>query len=191
MLKKILAYTRGYLLRLRATCAGPVKQFGRIKVCRINGDVRIGKYCALWPGVKLVAEATDPQHPALLEIGDDSSIGDRTQIHCCHSVKIGRHVLIAWDVNIIENDYHNPGGAPPEPRPIVIEDEVWIGLRCIIVKGVRIGRGAIIAAGSVVTRDVPPFTLVGGNPAREIKKVASWRGTTLSETSAPGNDPGA
>jgi acetyltransferase-like isoleucine patch superfamily enzyme len=175
-LKKAIAYLRGISLRWRADCSGPVKLFGRVQVFRTNGVIRIGRLCSLWPGVKLVAESHF-REPAVLTIGDRTSLGDRTQIHCSRSITIGREVLISWDVNIIEHDYHAPGGDVPEPKPIVIEDEVWIGVRAIVLKGITIGRGAIVAAGSVVTRDVPPFTLVAGNPAREIKKVASWKGS--------------
>jgi len=56
-----------------------------------------------------------------------------------------------------------------EPKPVVIEDDVWIAARSIILPGVTIGKGAVIAAGAVVTKDVPPYTVVGGVPARKIK----------------------
>jgi len=56
-----------------------------------------------------------------------------------------------------------------EPKAVVIEDDVWIAARAIILPGVRIGKGAVIAAGAVVTKDVPPYTVVGGIPARKIK----------------------
>ena len=56
-------------------------------------------------------------------------------------------------------------------QPIVIEDDAWIGMNCIILKGVTVGRGAVVGAGSVVTKDVPPWTLVAGNPARVIKEL--------------------
>jgi acetyltransferase-like isoleucine patch superfamily enzyme len=57
----------------------------------------------------------------------------------------------------------------PEPEACVIEDDVWIGARVTVLKGVRIGRGAIVAAGALVSRDVPPYTIVGGVPARPIR----------------------
>ena len=53
--------------------------------------------------------------------------------------------------------------------PIIVEDDVWIGTRAIILSGVRIGKGAVIAAGTVVTKDIPPYAIVGGNPAKIIK----------------------
>ena len=59
-------------------------------------------------------------------------------------------------------------------KPIEIGDHVWIGLRAIILKGVKIGNGSVIAAGAVVTRDVPPYSLVAGVPARVIKENIYW-----------------
>ncbi|RFA25156.1 hypothetical protein CAI21_19880 [Alkalilimnicola ehrlichii] len=55
--------------------------------------------------------------------------------------------------------------------PVIIEDDVWIGNNCIVLKGVRIGRGAIVGAGAVVTKDVPAYCIVGGNPARVLKRL--------------------
>jgi acetyltransferase-like isoleucine patch superfamily enzyme len=56
--------------------------------------------------------------------------------------------------------------------PVVIEDKVWIGFNVIILKGVRVGEGAVVAAGSVVTKDVPPYCVVAGNPAHVVKELA-------------------
>ena len=175
---KIFAYLRGFLLRRKIEMAGPVKCFGSIKVRNSHGRVIMGRRCALYPGVKLVSNSRSKEKDAILTIGDFTSIGDRTQIQCRDRVTIGRNVLIAWDVNILEHDFHNPGGGAAVARPIIIEDEVWIGVHAIILKGVTIGRGAIIGAGAVVTKDVPPFTFAGGNPAKNVKKVMSWMGTT-------------
>ncbi|MBQ0004011.1 MAG: hypothetical protein KBT21_10810 [Treponema sp.] len=59
-----------------------------------------------------------------------------------------------------------------DPKPIKIEDDVWIGCNSIILRGITIGKASIVAAGSVVTKDVPPYTIVAGNPAKVIKKIA-------------------
>lgn len=177
MFDSIIAYLRGYLLCTSIESNGPIKSIGKTIINNKNGKIKIGKRTCIWPDVKLSLTACLNADMPLLQIGEYCSIGDRSQIHCGNQVKIGNYVLISWDVNIIEYDYHAPGGGHPVPRPIIIEDEVWIGARCIIAKGVTIGKGAIIGAGSVVVKDVPPFTLAAGNPARAIRQVQSWRGS--------------
>lgn len=96
------------------------------------------------------------------------------RIACFGSVVIGQDAAIAQNVTIRDSDSHTiSGGRDVNPR-IEIGDHVWIGLNAIILKCVKIGRGAIVAAGSVVSRDVEPETLVGGSPARLIR-AATWK----------------
>ncbi len=178
---KALGYMRGYLLRPKIETNGYVRSVGKTIVLNSGGTIEAGNRTCFWPGVKLAVVSNSFCSKPQLKIGAFSSLGDRTQIHCGNKVIIGDHVLISWDVNIIEYDYHAPGGGQPEPIPIAIEDEVWIGARCIVTKGVVIGKGAIVAAGSVVTKSVPPYTLAAGNPARHIKEVMSWKGSSKFE----------
>ena len=88
-------------------------------------------------------------------------------------ITIGNGVFIAPKVNLITiNHGPNPDNRNATyGRPIVIEDKVWIGIGATVLPGVRIGYGSIVGANSVVTRDVPPMTVVGGNPAKFIKKI--------------------
>jgi acetyltransferase-like isoleucine patch superfamily enzyme len=174
---KTMAYLRGFLLRRKVITSGPIKSFGGVVIRKHNGIIKIGAKSTLWPKVKLVSSSFSNGKPAILEIGSRTAVGDNTQIHCGESIKIGNDVLISWDVNILDHDYHASGGGKVIPQPVVIEDETWIGIRCLILKGVTIGKGAIIGAGSVVTRDVPPYTFAAGNPAKPIKKIPSWKGT--------------
>ena len=178
IIEKSIAYLRGYLLKTKVHTSGPIKSIGKTIVHNKYGIIRIGKRSCLWPRVKLATTLYANHTRPLIEIGEYTSIGDRTEIHCANRVKIGNYVLISWDVCILEYDYHAPGGCQAEPLPITIEDEVWIAARCIVTKGVTIGKGAIIAAGAVVVNDVPPFTLAAGNPATLIKKVSSWKGSS-------------
>ena len=98
------------------------------------------------------------------------------------SVKIGRNVVISERVVIRDSDNHLVREdcvdvdleAKPAAAPIVIGDHVWIGMNSIILKGVTIGEGSIIAAGSVVNKDVPAHCMVGGVPAKVIKSGVSW-----------------
>lgn len=82
-------------------------------------------------------------------------------------------VFIGPKVNLItiNHDINPDNRAATYGRPIVIEDKVWIGINSTILPGVKIGYGAIVGAQSVVTRDVPPMTVVAGNPARIIKRI--------------------
>jgi acetyltransferase-like isoleucine patch superfamily enzyme len=109
-------------------------------------------------------------------------IGEQTRIHgsCLHarkSIVIGKRCLIAANCQIIDSNGHRVMMRTPqerfksvdEPKPILIEDDVWIGLNSIILPGVKIGRGSVISANSVVKHDVQPLTIVGGNPAVILK----------------------
>ena len=114
--------------------------------------------------------------------GAQISIGSNCRIHgtCIHaykSIKIGDNVLIAANTQIIDGNGHQLSfentsqriKTTDQGRPILIEDNVWIGANCFILGGVTIGNGAVVSANSVVHKDVKPNTIVGGNPARLIK----------------------
>lgn len=111
---------------------------------------------------------------AVVEIGDKSYINHDSEIRCRERITIGNNVSIAYNVLLQDSDYHTTyddnGNPKPQTLPVVIEDNVWIGANAIILKGVTVGEGTIVAAGSVVTKSVPPYSLVGGNPARIIKQ---------------------
>jgi acetyltransferase-like isoleucine patch superfamily enzyme len=85
-------------------------------------------------------------------------------------LRVGNYVLISHEVVI--TDCESPGfGRRQSPRPITVGDDVWIGMRAIILAGVTIGRGAVVGAGAVVTNDVPAMTIVSGNPARVVRRI--------------------
>ena len=97
-----------------------------------------------------------------------------TAIECWSSITIGEDAAIGPGVSIRDSDNHTISGASgPTSRPITIGDHVWVGERAMILKGVTVGDGAIVAAGAVVTRDVEPGTLVAGVPARYVRH-ATW-----------------
>ena len=112
--------------------------------------------------------------PSAVELGDNSGIGVRAQIN--GKAIIGKNVMMGPDVCIHARNHAfdrvdipmNLQGFTPE-RPVVIEDDVWIGARVIILPGVHIGTGSVIGAGAVVTKDVPDYAVVGGNPAHILK----------------------
>ena len=106
-----------------------------------------------------------------ITVGQDSVIGDHCFLDGRASLKIGNHVSIASQVLIYnsEHDINSPDFKARE-EPVEICDYAFIGPRAIILPGVTIGKGAVIAAGAVVTKDVAQFSIVGGVPAKEINK---------------------
>jgi len=165
MMAKLWAYVRSALRAFSLHDWKPFRLEGRMTILRSHGHLTIGERTHVWPDVK-ISITGKPGAPAWVRIGKRSSIGDRTQIHACNLVEIGNRVRISWDVTILENNYHSKSKGP-----IRIADDVWIGCRAIILSGVTVGRGAIVGAGAVVTKDVPPNTIVGGNPARVVREV--------------------
>jgi acetyltransferase-like isoleucine patch superfamily enzyme len=113
-----------------------------------------------------------------LSIGDGTYLNARSSIVCMENIRIGRQCAISWNVEIIDSNLHElstQGSGRPLTAPIHIGDRVWIGANAKILKGVTIGSGAVIAAGSVVSKDVPSRTLVAGVPAQVIKESISWK----------------
>jgi len=165
MIVKLAGYLRGLLLSPSLRRWKPFRLDGGLILFRRHGELEIGERTHLWPHVK-ISITGNAMAPALVRIGKRCSIGDRAQIHACRSVEIGDRVLVSWDVTILENNYH-----AKSKGPVRIEDDVWIACRAIVLSGVTIGRGSIVGAGAVVTKDVPANTLVAGNPARVIREV--------------------
>ena len=117
--------------------------------------------------------------PFYIDYGKPVTIGKGCFIQqCCTffgrgGITIGDGVFIGPKCNLItiNHDVNPNNRSATYGRPIVIEDRVWIGINSTVLPGVRIGYGAIVGAQSVVTRDVPPMTIVAGNPARIIRKI--------------------
>lgn len=146
-----------------------------------NNKINIGSNCLI-RGYLLVFN-----HGGEINIGDDCFVGPDSRIWSAKKIEIGNRVLISHNVNIHDNNSHPTDSKERHfdfihilkfglqktnylnEKSIVIEDDVWIGFNSTILKGVRIGKGAIIAAGSFIKEDVPSFAIVGGNPAKIIK----------------------
>jgi acetyltransferase-like isoleucine patch superfamily enzyme len=105
-------------------------------------------------------------------LSERACLGVRAQILGEGGLVVGRDVMMGPDVTIVTQD-HRPSADGRfdgfDRARVKLEDDAWIGTRAVILKGVTVGRSAIVAAGAVVTRDVPPFAVVGGVPARVLK----------------------
>lgn len=149
---------------------------------RIMGDgiIEVGDEAEFGPDMVLLVGLGLPQ-PALLSIGNDVRFGPGTMIYVAREVRIGDHCRTGPGVKIYDTDLHpldaemrrqNYGTITmASTAPVLIEDDVWIGANAIILKGVTLHRGAVVGAGAVVTDDVPPATVVAGNPARVVRRV--------------------
>jgi acetyltransferase-like isoleucine patch superfamily enzyme len=110
-----------------------------------------------------------------LEIGHGTFINFGTSIVASQDIKVGAHCLIGPYCSLMDNSYHR---LEPERRyevppsaPVLIGDNVWLGIRTIVLPGVTIGNDSVVGAGSVVSHDIPPRTLAGGVPARVIRTL--------------------
>ena len=143
----------------------------------------------------------------LIKIGNKNFINGSTRLISRNSIEIGDFVTIAWNVTIYDHDSHslnhldrradieqqllqahagnslitNKNWATVNSKPIKICNDVWIGMNAIILKGVTVGEGAIVAAGAVVTNDVAPYTIVAGNPAVMVKVIQDKVGNKIEE----------
>ena len=113
------------------------------------------------------------QKNACLEMGE-VYINSNVTILCSNNIKIGDNTIIGWDTEICDTDYHRAGKGSIISAPIEIGNHVFIGRHAMIMKGVKIGDDSVVAAGAIVTRDVPNKCLVAGIPARVIKENIEW-----------------
>lgn len=145
-----------------------------------TGAVRLGKNIVIGALTFISVEPdlhAGPEQRPWLEIGDDTYIGEMNNIRAAGGIRIGSKCLISQGVSIISANHSSALDVPIVDQPsrmdkvgVDIEDDVWIGTNTTILPGVRVGKGAIVAAGSVVTTSVPPFFIVAGVPARFLKR---------------------
>jgi acetyltransferase-like isoleucine patch superfamily enzyme len=160
-----------------------------------QGRVTIGANSIL--ACKIILE----RETGCVTVGNNTFIGS-SHIICAERIEIGTGVLISWGCTIVDHDSHSldwwermedikrwreglvistssaaalKNWQSVSMSPIRIGDKAWLGLNVLVLKGVTIGDGSVVAAGSVVTRDVPEWTLVGGNPARVIRELPRER----------------
>ena len=131
-------------------------------------SAKIGKHITYYPGIK-ISPGTN------LKLGDHVDLAWGVLITTAGGVEIGDRTLVGYNTMIFSANHVIPPGidkifyAGHEKKKVTIANDVWIGAGCIILPGVSIGEGAIVAAGSIVTKNVEPFSMVAGVPARLIK----------------------
>jgi acetyltransferase-like isoleucine patch superfamily enzyme len=108
---------------------------------------------------------------AKLTFGNNVFLNQGVRIACTTEITIGDNALIGDEAVILDSDYHAVPGALAKAAPVSIERDVWLGTRVIVLRGVTIGEGSVIGAGSVVTRSLPPRSLAVGVPARVIRSL--------------------
>lgn len=164
-------HSRVYLEGNLKTNANCMKRNGRSTIVRLDkkSELKVkGNFSIYYDGDVIVFEG------GKLELGS-GFFNSNVKIRCKDNIKVGNNVAISHDVTIMDSDAHQVEyEGYKSTKPIIIEDNVWIGSRALILKGVTIGKGAIVAAGSVVTKDVPPNSMVVGVPAKVIKENVKW-----------------
>ena len=156
------AYAVGlYYLGLRFTAALPSKHLRNLILRGLYG-------LNLHPDAVLMGRF-ELRRPRRIHIGRGTVVGDRCELDGREGLNIGQNVNISSEVKIytLQHDYRLPG-FPNRGGPVTVEDYAWLSTRCTILPGVTVGRGAVVAAGAVVTKDVAPLTVVGGIPATVI-----------------------
>jgi acetyltransferase-like isoleucine patch superfamily enzyme len=137
-------------------------------------DMVVGDHFKIWSGHR----RTLISGWGRIRIGDRVFVNSGVVMFAAKAITIGNDVAIANEAYLMDTDSHGVEGRPVKEAPIVIGDGTWIGARAIILPGVTIGRRCLVAAGAVVSRDVPDDTLVAGNPAREVRGLVYPDGVT-------------
>lgn len=171
VLRLIAGFGRAQLLRVRGGTVGRRVRLGRsVRVDR-PWAVTVGERAEIEAGVwfKVVADE------AKVEVGPYTFIGRGAEIDVRSAVSIGAHVLIAPGVFITDHSHLMEGtghidGQGCVAAEVVIGDGAWLGARCVVLPGVHVGRGAVVGAGAVVSRDVPDWSIVAGVPARILRR---------------------
>jgi acetyltransferase-like isoleucine patch superfamily enzyme len=188
----VLISHRVWLDRLNGTVeiAGPIR-FGQVRigfgevgifdrerersVWRVDGGVRFEGMARLGHGTKI-----NVKEGARVTFGDGFVLTAESAIFSRRGVTFGRDVLVSWDVQILDADWHaivdDRGNVLNPDAEVVVGDGVWIGMRATLLKGAVVADGSIVAAGAIVNREfTEPHVLLAGVPAREVRRGISWR----------------
>lgn len=164
----------------RQVCAGHIylRHCTRVgRLTRVSGHPRIFNHGSIIIGERVHIKATTVPvelaaiNGGCIEIGDQTFLNYGVSISAHQLVRIGQRCLLGSYVNILDNNWHDivDRSRTPPSKPVVLEDNVWLGNQVIVLPGVTIGHDAVVGAGAVVVRDVPPRSVAVGNPARVIR----------------------
>lgn len=174
-LEKATTYLRGVAsaplyLYACTSVGGGVRTYGRPRIVN-HGKITIGAGTVLRSTVTAVELHAAPG--ACLTIGDGCAINFGCSFSADQEITLGNRVYVGPYVVIMDTQFHDihERRARPRPKPVIIDDDVWIGVKASIMPGVRVGKGAVIAAHALVNKDVPPYTVVAGVPAKQIGEV--------------------
>ncbi|UGY04471.1 acyltransferase [Bradyrhizobium quebecense] len=169
--------------------------------CRLQADAALGRHARIrnirgdsdkivvGRNSRILGELLTFAHGGEIKIGEWCYVGEGTRIWSAASIEIGNRVLISHSANVFDNLTHplpakerhrqvqqiftrgHPSDISLDESPVKLCDDVWVGAGAMVLRGVTVGQGAIVAAGAVVTRDVAPFSIVAGNPAVLVREL--------------------
>jgi acetyltransferase-like isoleucine patch superfamily enzyme len=174
LLFRLIKLGRNFIVtkwRLRSCQTSNGIQFTRRRPDIENaGTIKIGHLVRIWSNVRRTRLSV--KKGGVLTIGDNCRINGST-IAVTNQITIGNNCRIAPDVYLMDGDFHAVDDrlSAGKSNPIIIEDNAWVATRAMVMKGVTIGEGAVVAAGAVVTKDVQPYTMVAGVPAKFVKNI--------------------
>jgi acetyltransferase-like isoleucine patch superfamily enzyme len=162
-------------LRLRGKARAPfsVRLHGRVQISGC-GEVILGEGVSLNGTVVPIELVTYAS--GRIEVGNRTFINYGSSIAARATVKIGSYCHLGHYTFVMDNDQHDVVRHTelPQSFPVIIEDHVWIGSKVVILPGVRIGSRAVVGAGSIVTKDIPPRCVAAGNPARVLRRLTEF-----------------
>lgn len=167
------------LFRSQCESVGPGLRLEKLPYLGGSGRIVLGRGVTISGQISVGFNTRGAGRPEFV-VGDRTFIGHKCGFNVAESVRIGSHCYLAAGCTVVDQDGHpidaadRRGGLPTPPEgiaPVVIEDDVWLGFGVTVLKGVTIGARSVVAAGSVVTKSVPPDSVAAGNPARVVRHL--------------------
>ena len=188
LLPGLVQIVRKGILSMRGAKIGTGTWLPRVQVPWPH-QLSLGRKCIVEPDVFFKYDGFWKPGPSI-QIGDHVFIGRNTEFNICNGIMIADDCLIASGCTFVDSDHGTDPDRPMNEQPmkgapIVLEENVWIGAQCMVLKGVRLGKGAVIGAGSVVTKSVPAGEVWAGVPARRLKQQPSEKAVSASCTRTP------